>query len=286
MKKNIIKSLLLFFAVTAFSSCLKDDSLVLNPEKGHNVIEFGNTSEIAVHGSTIPLYIHSYEIVPEVSLPVVISYSGPESAAPADITVNVVVGAPSTLEAYNKEQGTKYGLMPTKDYELTANQVVIPKGQTKATLMVKFKLAGFNLAETNALPLTITSVSSGIISQNFGTAIFAIGGKNKFDGIFTYKTSANTSLVPNANKTVTLITQTANSVKLSPGLLGTYSNEVIYTVDPTTNRVTVTCPSLGVQEPQDARSKWDPATKTMTVFWKQGNGGRTFEETFVYKGSR
>jgi len=286
MKKNIIKSLLLFFAVTTFSSCLKDDSLVLNPEKGHNVIEFGNTSEIAVHGSTIPLYIHSYEIAPEVTLPVVISYSGPESAAPTDITVNVVVGAPSTLAAYNKEQGTTYTLMPTKDYELTVNQVVIPKGQTKATFPVKFKLTNFNLTETNALPLTITSASSGIISKNFGTAIFAIGGKNAYDGTFTYKTSANTSLVPNANKTVTLVTQTANSVKITPGLLATYSNEVIYTINPTTNAVTVTCPSLGVQEPQDTRSKWDPAKKTMTVFWKQGNGGRTFEETFTYKGPR
>ena len=52
--------------------------------------------------------------------------------------------------------------------------------------------------------------------------------------------------------------------------------------DPLTNAVTVTCPSLGVQTPQDTRSKWDPATKTMTVFWKQGNGGRTFEEKLVY----
>jgi len=73
---------------------------------------------------------------------------------------------------------------------------------------------------------------------------------------------------------------------MSPGLLDTYSNAVSYTVDPLTNAVTVTCPSLGVQTPQDTRSKWDPATKTMTVFWKQGNGGRTFEEKMVYLRSR
>ncbi|MGE8422876.1 MAG: DUF7015 domain-containing protein [Sphingobacterium siyangense] len=33
-------------------------------------------------------------------------------------------------------------------------------------------------------------------------------------------------------------------------------------------------------------SKYDPATKTLTVNWTSNGGGRTFEEKFVYTGPR
>jgi hypothetical protein len=286
MKKYFYKSLMLLFAAATLSSCLKDDSLVLDPEKGHNVIEFGNTSEIAVHGSSIPLFVHSYELGPDATLPLVVSYSGPEATAPQDITVTLQVMDQATIDIYNEEQHTAYELMPAEAYSLPGLTVVIPKGQSKGFVNLTVKPNSFDLSKEYVLPLKITSVSSGVISGNFGTALYAIGAKNPYDGVYTYKTSANTSLVPNANKVVSLVTKGANTVKLNPGLLGTYSNEVSYTIDPVTNAVTVACPSLGVQQPQDTRSKWNPETKTLTVFWKQGNGGRTFEETFTFRNAR
>lgn len=286
MKKIINKTLALLVAAATLSSCLKDDSVVLNPEKGFNVIEFANVSDIAVHGSSIPLYVLSYEqsSTPTV-VPVTISYSGPEAAAPADITVNFSL-SPAAITAYNSEQGKSYEAMPSNYYSLASSSVVIPKGKKTATFNVSFSTANFDLSKAFALALKITSASSGIVSSNFGTIVLAVGVKNPYDGVYTYTTSANTSLVPNAKKTVTLITADATTVNLSPGLLGTYSNAVSYSVDPTTKAVTVTCPSLGVQTPQDTRSNWNSTTKTLTVFWKQGNGGRTFEEVFVYKGAR
>lgn len=286
MKKYFYKTLSLFLAAATLSSCLKDDSLVLNPEKGINVIEFGNTTDIAVHGSSIPVYVHSYPLGADATLPIVVSYSGPEKVAPQDITVTIQVMDQATVDLYNEEQHTTYEVAPDAAYSLPALSIVIPKGQSKGYLNMTVKPSSFDLSKAYAVPLKISSVSSGVISGNFNIAIFAIGAKNKYDGVYSYKTSAITSLVPNANKTVSLITTGANSVKLDPGLLGTYGNAVSYTIDPATNAVTVTCPSLGVQSPQDTRSKWDEATKTLTVFWKQGNGGRTFEETFIYKGVR
>jgi len=53
MKNFINKTLTVLVATALLSSCLKDDSTVLNPEKGVNVIEFSNTTDIAVHGSSI-----------------------------------------------------------------------------------------------------------------------------------------------------------------------------------------------------------------------------------------
>lgn len=287
MKKYFYKTLSLLLAAATLSSCLKDDSLVLDPEKGKNVIEFGNTTDIAVHGSSIPAYVHSYPIGADVILPLIVSYSGPEAVAPQDITVTLEVMGQETLDLYNEEQHTSYEVMPTSSYSLPGLTVVIPKGQSKGYLEMTVKPSTFDLSKAFAVPLKISSVSSGdVISGNFSTAIFALGAKNKYDGVYTYKTSAITSLVPNANKTVELITIGANAVKLSPGLLGTYSNAVSYEIDPATNKVTVTCPSLGVQSPADTRSNWDEAKKTLTVYWKQGNGNRTFEETFIYKGVR
>lgn len=186
MKKFINKTLALFFATLTLTSCLKDDSVVLNPDKGTNVIEFANTTDIAVHGSSIPVYVHSYEITAEETLPVTVSYSGPATGAPEDITVNVAVGGDAPIATYNAEQKTNYILMPSDKYTMTTTSVVIPKGQTKATFNVKFKPNTFDLSKNYVLPLKITSVSSGTISANFSTILLAVGAKNKYDGVYTY----------------------------------------------------------------------------------------------------
>jgi len=224
MKNNIFKSLILFFAVTTFSSCLKDDSLVLDPEKGHNVIEFANTTDIAVHGSTIPLYMHSFAVADEVSMPVTVSYSGPEATAPTDITVNIAAVDENSIESYNEEQGTEFELMPASNYTLSATSVVIPKGSSKASFTVKYKTNAFDLDKLLVLPLKITSVSSGIISGNFGRILLNVNPKNKYDGTYTVTatapmvdltSSALTGYYP--MQKMTLITTGANSVVMYDG---------------------------------------------------------------------
>ena len=216
MKKYFYKTLGLFLAGAMLTSCLKDDSLVLNPEEGHNVIEFGNTIDIAVHGSKIPLYIHSYDISETpVTLNIPISYSGPEAEAPQDITVKVALDE-TAIAKYNEEQHTAYEMIDPAVYTITSTDVVIPKGQRKGTLSVQFKTNQFNLAKQYALPLKISTVSSGIISGNFGTAVYAVGAKNKYDGTYNVtgeyirgQTAGATGIYP---KTVSLVTRSATDV--------------------------------------------------------------------------
>lgn len=275
-----------FVILTSLSSCLKDDSAVLDPDKGFNVIEFANPGEIAIKGSTYPLYVLSYEIVPEVTKTITVSYSGPVSEAPEDITVSLALAPESVIKEYNDKHDKHYELMPSTSYEFTTTSVVIKKGTSKASFDIKFKPNTFDLAKAQVVPLKIVSASSGVVSGNFNTILLNVGAKNAYDGIYQYTTSSNTSLKPDRDVEVELVTKSATTVGLKPGLLGFYSNEVSYTIDPTTFAITVDCPSLGVQTPQDTRSKYDPATKTLTVFWKQGNGGRTFEEKLVFKKPR
>lgn len=269
------------------TSCLKDDELLGPDAEGavENIIEFGNPSFIASStSSSIPLYALSYDMEPTGVLNLTIKCVGAKKAT-SDIKVNISVDN-SLLDIYNEENQEEYVPLPITQYSISALEAVIKKGEREVVIPVNLKPDQFTFDKDYALALKISSVSSGVISGNFGKIIAAISGKNAYDGVYNYKTSANTSLVPNANKTVQLVTVGANRVKLSPGLLGSYSNEVYYNIDPVTHAVTVECPSLGVEEPQDARSKWDPQTKTLTVYWKQGNGGRTFEETFTYTGPR
>lgn len=286
--KKILKYISLALALPLLlNSCLKDDELIGPDADGaiSNVIEFGNpaapTSGVT---SSIPLYALSFDMDPEGVLDLKVKCVG-ANPAESDIKVTIAIDN-SLLNKYNEENGTEYVALPTAQYSLGTAEATIKKGEREAIITVNLKPSLFTFDEEYALGFKISSVSSGVVSGNFGQIVTAISGKNPYDGSYTLETSANTSLVPSASKSVSLVTVGANRVMLSPGLLGTYSNEVYYNIDPVTNKVTVECPSLGVQTPQDTRSNWDPATQTLTVFWKQEGGGRTFEEVFKYVGPR
>lgn len=291
--KNIIKTILAAAILLNTTSCLKDDELIGPDAPGAitNIVEFGNVSTpISGVTSPLPVYSLAYDIVPSATLDLPIKVVGAE-AATSDTKVvielnNALVGRYNDYLNEDPENEIEYAVLPSERYAVTTTEVTIKKGERVATIPVQFKPSLFTFDKDYAIGFTIKSASNGEVSGNFGNIVINVAAKNPYDGTYNYRTSANTSLVPNANKTVQLVTVGPNRVKLSPGLLGTYSNEVYYNVDPITNMVTVECPSLGVQTPQDTRSKWDPATKTLKVYWKQGNGGRTFEETFTYTGSR
>lgn len=284
--KNIKNFLALLLTPLLLVSCLKDDLNNLDPKTGtNNVIEFKNISQIASAASSkYPLYIAAFDLADSYDLPVVVNYAGAESTAPKDITVTLAVD-PTLVAAYNTDQSDDLVALPNSLYTPTLS-VVIPKGQRTGTAIFNIKPNQFDLSKRYALGLKITAVSSGIISGNFSSIIVNTIAKNKFDGTYNFKTSSVTSLQPNKDATVELQTVGATRLQLIPGLLATYGNAVYYNIDLTTNAITVECPSLGVQIPQDPRSKYDPATKTLTVFWKQRNGGRTFEEVIKYLGPR
>jgi hypothetical protein len=231
MKKNILKGLSLLLAMSFLTSCLKDNSLILDPAKGTNVIEFKNPSQISSPaGSILPLYAFAYDIVPETTLPLTVSYSGPEAVAPQDITVKFAIQDQAVLDTYNDDQETHYELIDPAVYTLPVTELVIKKGESKASTTITFRPNTFDLAASYALPLKITSVSSGTISGNFGTIIIAVNAKNKWDGV--YKAVAGTFAdVPNPTWSIFnpagyeyyMQTQGANTIAIfDPTYFGTY----------------------------------------------------------------
>ncbi|RYF10423.1 MAG: DUF1735 domain-containing protein, partial [Flavobacteriales bacterium] len=269
-------------AVATLSSCLKDDRLVLDPEKGTNVIEFVNPGQINHVGSTTALYVLSYPVSSTLQvIPLEVSYSGPADGAPEDIVVNLAVGGQAIIDQYNEEQDEDYTLMPTSWYSVGATSVTIPKGQKRATFNVSINTSLFDLTKPYVVPMTITSVSSGTVSTNFSKILLNFGAKNPIDGLYNLKTTATTSLVPNANfNNVPLVTSGPNTV--TTNLLDTYANIMVYRVDFTTNKVTVVS-GLGTPV-TDPVSNWNPTTKVLYAKWT--SGARSFEETFTYQGVR
>ncbi|RZK25062.1 MAG: DUF1735 domain-containing protein [Flavobacterium sp.] len=311
MKRNILKTLSLLLTISCFTSCLKDDSMVLDPEKaGANLVDFQNPGDIVIHGSTTPLYVFSFPISTTPTLvPLTVAYSGAEDAAPNDITVNIGLAAQSVIDQYNTEQKVALNAMPASWYTLSATSVVIPKGKKTATFNVAVKTDMIDLTKSYVVPLKLTSPNA-LVSSNFGTALFQVGAKNKYDGIYssvagniqrysspgnpTTGDALNGSLA--ANPDLTLVTIDANTVSILNykwgnnqggigGIDGLYAK-----VDPVTNQVTMSSvlrPDL-VNMP-GKENKYDPATKTYTLNFWWNQAGATREITnwqFKYKGPR
>lgn len=180
--KNILTKIGLFaVAMLTLTSCLDEDPL-LDPDKVENVVEFYDIGLIASPGSVYPLYVSSFTAADEVELKIIVSYSGAQENN-QDIKVKFRVNA-DALEKYNESEGTDYEILPSELYSIDAMEVTIPKGQRQVEKTIKLFTNNFDFSKNYAIPLTITESSFGIISGNFNTAIYSVGAKNRFDGIY------------------------------------------------------------------------------------------------------
>ncbi|MEB2783905.1 DUF1735 domain-containing protein [Algoriphagus persicinus] len=180
--KNILTKIGLFaVAMVTLTSCLDEDPL-FDPDKTENVIEFFDIGLIASPGSVYPLYVSSFTAADEVELKVLVSYSGAQDNK-QNINVKFKLD-PEALAAYNESEGTDYEVLPSNLYSIDAMEVTIPSGQRQVEKIIKLFTNNFDFSKNYAIPLTITESSFGTISGNFETAIYAVGAKNKYDGVY------------------------------------------------------------------------------------------------------
>lgn len=207
----------LLAVIAGFSSCLKDKAIIASDPQ--NIIEFYTTEAISSPTTALyPVYVKSYVVGKPAKIDVVVSYSG-TNTAPQDITLDVAVD-PTALTKYNTKAAadgnTEYEQLPASAYTFPTAPVVIKKGERRATVTVDVLIpADFDFNKSFALPLTIKSTTFGTISGNFGSTLYAVGAKNKYDG--EYKVEG--TMVDNANSAITgrypmnyyLITQTSTT---------------------------------------------------------------------------
>ncbi|TLU99224.1 BT_3987 domain-containing protein [Dyadobacter luticola] len=301
MKYSIKIAGLLLLGMTV-TSCLKDD-ITLDPDKSTNVVEFKNPSSfVSPSGSTYSLYSKSFDLADEADYPITVSYSGAQ-VAPTDITVTLGVDTAAVTQ-YNGEQDEAYDAISPDLYTIPAT-VTIPKGQRTAEVLIKLKPAKFDFSKNYVLPIQIKSVSSGIISGNFGTILLGVKAKNIYDAVYT---STGYVYHPSAPRAVDaekeLVTVSPTTVTVELGDLGGNGYFANLTVNPTTNKVTITAAAGAAGAPYTqfdtalpapytaawpnaakANNTYDPATKTfyLRYGYMGSNGWRVTEEILVRK---
>lgn len=290
--KKIINIILFGVVLTGLTSCLKDNTANFTPDNSPAVVEFSTTNgdaPVSPARTTYTLYQRSYLPAASVDVPFVLNYTG-GSAAPKDINVTIGVKT-DAIQQYITERDVldhetvSLDLLPSSFYTLPTN-VVIPKGQRKITIIVKFKSNLItDFTKHYVLPISITAADAPI-SANFGTVLFGLAIKNIYDG--TYKATgvfhhptAGDRPYTNVVKTVATVNQTTVTFPA-----GDLANLVTVTVDPTTNLLTFSGGLSGTQPfvpVPGSVNKYDPATKTFTLNYQYTGGGgfRVINEVLV-----
>jgi hypothetical protein len=232
LMKQIINKASLAIIALAFTSCVKDH-LAVDPSLSNNVVEFANTGSIVSSaGAVHPRYQIDLGSLPSgksSQININLSYSGAETA-PQDITVTLVVDS-AALAAYNADEGTDYILPPKAVYSLPLT-AVIKAGTQKVQLQVAVtNNSSYDFNVNYALPLKIQSVSSGIISGNFGTAIYSFAARNIYYGVYvmtgTMTDQTSSALTGYYPLDMDLITYSGNSIALyDPNVASTYGHPI------------------------------------------------------------
>lgn len=266
-------------AALTLTSCLDEDPL-FDPDKTNGVIEIVEQAPLVGVGSIYPLNRLTFEAVPEDQIEVIVQYSGAHDA-PEDIDVTVEV-SPSDIEAYNEDQGLsggdEYVLLDASKYAFPGGgnsvTVTIPKGEKRASIMMTVKPDQFGFDANYALPLKISSASSGVVSGNFGHMIYAVIPNNQWAGDWT-----NTYTGSLGAGTNTVHMSTVGEFTTTSNLIGIYSNQTIIEVDPVNNYASVISVSGLGNATNYPENYWDPETKTIYV--KYTVGVRTMTQLLV-----
>lgn len=272
------KILSLALLALGLSSCLKDDMIDdqkygminLNAKK---IVQIP-TSSNSYFSSTVAVVVENADISKKVFSVVLAS----EEVASEDIVVTLSRARSAEILAnYNTEKESSIPAL-TGNFSIPST-VTIPKGSRSVDVPISYNPK--DLSGSAAFGVDIQSVDKPgyTIAGNYGKVLVILTPKSPLDGYYNYKTSATTSLVPNANDDDVRL-RTVSATRVSTNLLNTYSNTMVYEINPVTNKVTVIS---GLGTPiTDPSSHWDPVSKVMFVKWTAGS--RSFEETFTRTG--
>ncbi|MDQ1138730.1 DUF1735 domain-containing protein [Pedobacter agri] len=302
---------ILAFGICLFTSCAKEENIFTDDGNGGEsaLVELGDlppTRTAGIPTVTYTTVTKSFDAAAEVDVPITVNYTG-VNGAPSDVTIQLGVfnDAVTTMST----TAAPLTILPTSLYTIPNNTLIIPKGQKKATMIVKVRASAFNFALTYALGIKILSSSTGIVSGNFGTGVFIMSAKNQWDGIYQVvsgqvtrftavgvvenPSTLNGSLAGNPN--INLVTTGANTVEVqnmrwfggSSSVAGIDNTRA--TINTTTNAITMN--ALGnatLANRAGLVNAYDPATRTFTLNfdWNQTTAPRQMNLVLKYIGPR
>jgi len=282
--KTFLKIASVLALVTGLSSCLKDEPIIGG--KPQNIVEFYTTDGyLSSVSAAYPVYGKSFVVGQDASFDVTVSYSGTETA-PQDITVEVAVD-PAALTKYNTKAAVdgdqEYVQLQADAYSIPSGTVVIKKGERRATFKVNVKIpATFDFDGSYALPLTIKSASMGTISGNFGSVLYAIGGKNQYEGVYHSTGARIHPTLGTFTFDYSVTMNTAGSKGISGDALADLGPnlKIIVNADNSVSLSSTAQPSVALTP--GGVNKYDPATKTFTLTYFYNTGApRKITQTLV-----
>jgi hypothetical protein len=217
LAKNI-SLISLTLGVAAMSSCLKDSTPNLSPKAGgNNVVAFlDNSVPMNYSGTGGPVYDNSstWTAADTTNFSMNVAWEGAQENVASDITVNLAIDT-AYLDAYNTLNNTSYVLPPSDVFSIPSS-VVIKAGtmKTLTSITISYK-PDWNGFASYAIPVTITSTSTGTVSTNYGSAIYTFEVDNAFAGTYAinayhFSVAATTTDSSN-NYWLTTLTPTANA---------------------------------------------------------------------------
>ncbi len=276
--KNILKlrlsTVVLFAAILLVSSCLKDNEFFVDFSDYEPNIELP-LAAVNVNGPALALFDDSAEPTEYYAFVNVASMDKPTSPVTATLALDV-----DYLNQYNADQAAAnenyvpFELLPDSAYSISSWDITVAPGEREGKLPIEIVTRKIDLSKKYILPLTIAQSSMKI--SNWNHLMINVSAKNQWDGKYLY--NSVTSLGDAVDESAKMATVGQYSVTMN--LVNGYSNQVVFTVDPLTNKVTVSMTTLLPIE-TDPISNWDPATKTFYVKWTSNGGGRHFEEWYV-----
>ena len=303
--------------VIFLSSCLKDK----NYDEGKTGIDLSNVPKVIELGilasadRTQSIGLNFIDQVVDAAL-VTVRLAANE---PASEDITVVLDTTGTQATIVAKGDSNFNRLPSLfTYPSTGLSVTIPKGKREGQLLVKTNASKFNPSARYGINFKLKSVDKPgyVLSGNFNEFYTTLGAKNAYDGIYTLEFSNyHPSLNPGylgSTTTVHLVTTGPNSNKIywptatafaNPALLGGALNyfgnqEPEYTINPTTNVVTVqnafaTAVTFYTMNPS-FNSRYDVANRIIYAKFGYGYVGGTFAlgasrewtQKFTYVGPR
>ncbi|HET6767943.1 MAG TPA: DUF1735 domain-containing protein [Chitinophagaceae bacterium] len=223
-----------------------------------------------------------------------------DAATQADASAATTVTITNTqafLDAYNTANGTAYELLPTSAYTITPESGVTVNGNTWTISLAPGELARpisitldksqLDLSKSYAFGLQITQTTVGSASLANGVAIVNLviiniyHGEYHATGVFHHPTAGDRAIDEDKD----LMTVGASSVKTNLGDLGTSGYQMVLTVDPLTNNVTITPAGATPNIDQSwGLNYYDPITESFHLHYSYNvSAPRIIEETITRK---
>lgn len=317
--KTFIPGLCLAAGMLLFNACKKGEKYESSDGAGKTVVKIKDAEKaITIIARDVTPAVETFGLID------IRRDAHDNSSLKQALSVKVVLDQ-AVIDDYNDANNTTYELMPADAYTLSEDigNLTFQPGEHAKLIKMTVDKNKLDLSKRYAIGISINTVGSDAsISQSLNKAIYAVGLKNKYDGIYEvtgtmvdYAASNLTGLFP---FNYHLETSGASSVDgFDPDYWADYFVPIMngadvsgygsfapsFTFDPATDKITSVVNIYGqpaantrsaVLDPSGVNA-YDPATKTIKVkfFMKQPNTVTTppnirvaFDWTLKYTGPR